>query len=424
MNRDVLLPSPPPVAAQGRLVAVVVWGYRLVLGRDPESDEVVANWVSLGDPQAVLRHLARSGEAAEAAATDRPPLGAWPAEGISAEAVDAAWLLLKGVPPTPEEVETIIALCPVGAMLREAFLASPEYEAMRDGTEPAFPPAGAVPSNVPERTPPSAPVPVAAALDLAPLHSVVTEPVALPAWGETAVVLDGRRLVIRGNTEDAYWRELHHGVPEASVTSLLRVTRAHLPDGGRGAVLLDAGANIGLASLAMALAAPDHAVLLAVEPDAANARHLRDNLRLNGLPRARVEEMALGARAGMAQFRADDGNSATGHLVGAPSATEGAGRSVTSVPVQRLDRLLAEHGCERLDVLKVDVEGGEDAVLGAVACLSATGHWCTSNSTSGPSWPWPAPIPAACWRVGPHPSRTSWPSAMMATPGRWRTRRC
>ncbi|WP_191085672.1 FkbM family methyltransferase [Roseococcus microcysteis] len=330
--------SQTPVA-QTDMVAAVRWAYRLVLGRDPESDKVIANWASLQDPQAVLRHLARSGEAAEVAATNRPLIGTWPDAPLDAEAIRATGLLLHGTLPAPEEVEATLQLCPTGTALREAFLDSAAYAAARDGRE--------------------APVPVEAA------------PQPLPPHSEAEVTLDGRRLRIRGQEEDAYWSALRHGVVESSVISLLRVTRAHLAGGGQGAVLMDVGANIGLASLAMAQAAPGHAVLLAIEPNAANAGHLRHNLAANGLPRARVEEMALGARGGEAEFMADARNSATGHLVAHEAAAAGAGRTVRRVPVQRLDRLLADHGCERLDVLKVDVEGGEDEVLAGAGDLLA-----------------------------------------------------
>jgi FkbM family methyltransferase len=345
MNRDAS--SPGPAVAHDRMVAAVRWAYRLVLGRDPESEQVLSNWVSLGDPQAVLRHLACSGEAAHVAATGRPLLGTWPMQAVDAEAVRAAGLLLHGISPGEKEVEATLALCPTGVALREAFLASPEYEAVRDAGD--APPAGAASTRA----------------------QAPAQEARQPAWAEVEMVLEGKRLTIRGNREDAYWRELRHGAPEASVASLLRVTRAHLPDGGRGAVLMDVGANIGVASLAMALAAPEHAVLLAVEPDAGNARHLRQNLRANGLPRARVEEVALGVRAGEGRFSTDGGNSATGHLLTAPTATQAATRRVHQVRVQRLDRLLADHGCERLDVLKVDVEGGEDAVLAGAGDLLA-----------------------------------------------------
>lgn len=106
MNRDAL--SPAPAVAPERMIASVRWAYRLVLGRDPESEKVLANWASLGDPRAVLRHLARSGEAAEVVATGRPLLGEWPAQPINAEAARAAWLLLHGVLPTAVEVEAIL----------------------------------------------------------------------------------------------------------------------------------------------------------------------------------------------------------------------------------------------------------------------------------------------------------------------------
>jgi len=330
-------PSRPPSSPTPEgMVAAVRWAYRLVLGRDPENDQVIANWVSLNDPQAVLRHLARSPEAAEVATSGRALLGTWPAEPASPEAVRAAALLMRGVEPEAEEVEATLVVCPTGAALREAFLATPEYRAAREPRPQA--PAPAAPPMPP---------------------------------GEVSVTLGGRRVTIRGNPDDAYWRALQQGVVETSITSLLRVTRAHLADGGRGAVLVDAGANIGLAAIGMAQAAPEHAVLLAVEPDTANAGHLRHNLRANGVTRGRVEELALGSRTGEGRFSADAGNSATGHLVTAPSATKGPRREIATVPVQRLDRLLAQQGCERLDVLKVDVEGGEDDVLAGAGDLLA-----------------------------------------------------
>ena len=357
MTGEVQKTNPKPGGVgHDTLVAAVRWAYRLGLGRDPENAQVVADWASLQDPQAVLRHLARSPEAAEVVATGRPPLGSWPEEPADALAVESAWLLLRGRRPTDEEVKATLNACPDGTSLREMFLSSPEYAEARSPAPLPLAPVLAPPMPA---TPPAAAAPITA-----PATSA-------RAWGDATVTLEGHPLTIRGHRDDAYWQELRHGAVEASVLSLHRVTRAHLADGGRGAVLMDAGANIGLASLAMALAAPQHAVLLAVEPDADSAAHLRHNLRVHGAGRARVEELALGARTGRAEFLADAGNSATGHLLAGRSATEGIGRLVVSVPVQRLDRLLADHGCERLDVLKVDVEGGEDAVLAGAGDLLA-----------------------------------------------------
>lgn len=327
--------APAPPWGQPLMIEAVRWAYRLVLGRDAESEVVVGNWVGLGDPVAVLRHLAQSGEAVRMRSGEATPQGEWLRQPLDEQAARAAFLLLRGQMPSAAAVAAILEACATGADLREAFLESPEFAAVAAmGAE---------------------------ASDLA----IPAE----PGPAEVRVLLDGQSLRVHGEQTDSYWTNLAHGGVDASATSLLRLVRAQLPDGGRGAVLMDVGANIGVSSLAMAQAAPEHALLLAVEPDPVNAGHLRHNLRANGLDRVRVEEIALGARGGEGRLRVDAGNSATGHLVTAPTATEGAGRAVRAVPMERLDRLLMRHDCERLDVLKVDVEGGEDQVLAGAGDL-------------------------------------------------------
>jgi FkbM family methyltransferase len=331
--------APAPAWGQPLMIEAVRWAYRLILGREAESEAVIGNWVGLGDPVAVLRNLAQSGEAALMRSGATAPRGDWLRQPLDEEAARAAFLLLRGQLPSAAAVGAILGACDTGAALRQAFLDSPEFAAAMvsaPGTE------GAVP------IPPAQPQPA-----------------------EARVNLDGTPVRVRGEQGDAYWISLSHGGADTSATSLLRVVRAHLPDGGRGAVLLDVGAHIGLSSLAMALAAPDHALLLAVEPDPVNVGHLRHNLVTNGLERARVVEGALGALGGEGRLRVDAGNSATAHLVTAPSATEGAGRAVRAVPVERLDRLLMRHDCERLDVMKVDVEGSEEHVLAGAGDMLA-----------------------------------------------------
>jgi len=330
---------PAPPWGQPLMIETVRWAYRLVLGRDAESEVVVGNWVGLGDPVAVLRHLARTGEAALMQTGAATPRGEWLQQPIDEPAARAAFLLLRGEMPSADAIAAIREACATGAALREAFLESPEFAAACAVS--AEPDNFAIPAPAPAR----------------------------PSPAEVRVLLDGKSLRVRGEQSDAYWTSLAHGGVDASAASLLRLVRAHLPNGGSGAVLMDVGANIGVSSLAMAQAAPEHALLLAVEPDAVNAGHLRHNLGINGLDRVRVEEIALGARGGEGRLRVDSANSATGHLVTAPTATEGVGREVRAVPMERLDRLLMRHGCERLDVLKVDVEGGEDQVLAGAGDL-------------------------------------------------------
>jgi FkbM family methyltransferase len=86
---------------------------------------------------------------------------------------------------------------------------------------------------------------------------------------------------------------------------------------------------------------------IAVEPDARNVRLLRRNLEQNGI-NATVFEAAVGSRDGTANFAANS-ESNLGRL------------AETGVPVKMLSMrtLLDELGDRRIDLLKVDIEGGE-----------------------------------------------------------------
>jgi len=116
--------------------------------------------------------------------------------------------------------------------------------------------------------------------------------------------------------------------------------------------MVDLGANIGLTSLWFAHHYGCKNVI-AVEPSPANARVVRLNLESNNV-NARVVEAAVGARDGTAFFQ-DGADSNVGHL-----ASDG-GREV---PVVSMDTLLGSVPPDaQIDVVKMDIEGGEGPLL-------------------------------------------------------------
>lgn len=119
-------------------------------------------------------------------------------------------------------------------------------------------------------------------------------------------------------------------------------------------VIVDAGAYIGVSTVALAEAFPD-ARILAIEPDAENFRLLVCNTR--HLPNVIALPCALGGTSRTAVL-GDRGTGAWGYsLIGTPMASRG------QVHVTTLPELLQQQGPAGVDLLKLDIEGAEAEVL-------------------------------------------------------------
>ena len=119
---------------------------------------------------------------------------------------------------------------------------------------------------------------------------------------------------------------------------------------------VDAGANAGLYTLAVRAEARGKALkCLAIEPDPENVRRLKFNLRASGAGDVVVAEAALGDRDGQIRIEASHAN--RGELR--------TGETGTLVALRPLLGVVHWAGFPRIDALKIDIEGMEDAVLGA-----------------------------------------------------------
>lgn len=123
-----------------------------------------------------------------------------------------------------------------------------------------------------------------------------------------------------------------------------------------GMVVADVGANIGLLTLVMAWATGPSGHVIAFEPEAVPRSNLEKMKHLNGLSWVEVRDQAVGESAGRLTFHVSD---IIGHssLYALPDAEEA--RTV-EVEVVRLDDVAP---AQRLDVVKIDVEGAELDVL-------------------------------------------------------------
>jgi len=119
--------------------------------------------------------------------------------------------------------------------------------------------------------------------------------------------------------------------------------------------VFDIGANAGIFSLA-ALGANPGAMVHAFEPTPEIAARLRATVALNGLSNLTVNEAAVGDRDGDALLRRWRGvdNSNEGMNFIATDSSDG-----EAVRLVSLDRYCADYGIDRIDLLKIDIQGNE-----------------------------------------------------------------
>lgn len=140
-----------------------------------------------------------------------------------------------------------------------------------------------------------------------------------------------------------------------------------------GMTAFDIGASQGFYTLLFAkLAGPEH--VHAFEPEERNLRRLRTNLDLNGFEAVRASRLAAVGEPGEVELNVFPREVYGWHTLGTPSLEVDGLLAVPEsrqrVPGVTLDGYCAEHGVERIDLLKLDVEGAElDALNGAQGLL-------------------------------------------------------
>jgi FkbM family methyltransferase len=126
----------------------------------------------------------------------------------------------------------------------------------------------------------------------------------------------------------------------------------------KGSVIVDIGANIG-ATTALAHRLANPAAIYCIEPSPRAFACLTAMIKANGFDNCHAIPAAIGAERGSALL--DE----TSTLALSALSTDGQG---VPVEVRTLDDIAAEIGLDRLDLLKIDVEGSElNALKGGLA---------------------------------------------------------
>jgi FkbM family methyltransferase len=140
------------------------------------------------------------------------------------------------------------------------------------------------------------------------------------------------------------------------VSTLEKFLMRYLKD---GMVVFDIGANNGYYYSLKIARGFTHCRVFAFEPDVRILYHLRKNIEFNKLTNVTVIPQALSSRVGIARMTT---------LLGASNflVTKTSSVATTQVWCNTLDNFVEQNRIARIDLIKVDIEGGEyDFLLGA-----------------------------------------------------------
>jgi len=161
------------------------------------------------------------------------------------------------------------------------------------------------------------------------------------------IVFDGESFALVGREGDSYFENAAPDQPFSYAIGKLTP----------GSVVFDVGANIGMTAVISARKAEK---VYAFEPDPTVFGLLEKTVAANG---GAVETLntALGDQEGQLSFFSNSTSASASHLVTA--ATLGQREATSRVPVTTVDAFVKHSRVERLDLIKIDVEGFEIDVL-------------------------------------------------------------
>lgn len=138
----------------------------------------------------------------------------------------------------------------------------------------------------------------------------------------------------------------------------IREVLRHMPKGG---VMFDLGANFGYYAITIASALEGDCRIYAFEPNPNTLERFKRNVALNGTGGLHLLEMGLSDTAGHALVVETPAHSGAAYL---------RQTSTSGVPVTSLDLFCDQNHIDRLDLIKMDVEGAElRALRGGVQTL-------------------------------------------------------
>lgn len=142
---------------------------------------------------------------------------------------------------------------------------------------------------------------------------------------------------------------------------------------GPGFVFIDVGANVGAYALFVAARGGPTATVIAVEPHPLARARLAFNVAASGHIATRIVPTAISDHAGKVRLRILAGNIGNTTIAGGERARYEDGG--VEVETETLLDLVERHGLKRVDAIKMDIEGHEEAVLSAYFSSAPPAFW-------------------------------------------------
>jgi FkbM family methyltransferase len=171
----------------------------------------------------------------------------------------------------------------------------------------------------------------------------------------------GTRFKVCGPATDTYFSELHHHM--VGNTFLHKVLTGYVRP---GSTVIDVGANIGVTTALTSKLVPQSRIV-AIEPSPMAFNCLCRTVEANGLRDVTTLELCVSDGSSSTVHLLETGGSLSGsHIIASdhPTAKVESGRSVIA---KTLDTIVDELALDRVDLVKIDVEGYEIDVLGGMS---------------------------------------------------------
>jgi FkbM family methyltransferase len=211
------------------------------------------------------------------------------------------------------------------------------------------------------------------ASEYSPVDGFLKRAMSKVAWQALCQVVSGSKLSVKLASGQSFKVRVgdqvsrmifENGAYEPHLTSLL------LPFIKPGMTVFDIGANIGYYTVLLARRVGDQGAVHAFEINDKVLDLLEENIRMAHLTNVTVVKKAIAKTTGEAEFFLPrEGDEAEGSL---RKSNRYDALSVVQVKTVSIDDYVHEHGIQRVDCIKIDVEGAEyEAFQGATKLLSS-----------------------------------------------------